>query len=550
MKKYRRRLSVILTFVLILTSIGFTGAFANENNAADGAADQNVQAEEQAVPEAPAADEAPVEDPAADKQAVENTGSGEIPSDGSTATDPAPGDTVTPGESGEQVTPGDSVEPSDSSSEDGQEGETAENRVTITWKNDDGTVLAEDVIEKGTVPAYQGETPVKAEDADYVYEFSGWDNEPVAAEADATYTAQYDKKSKGTIAPEKPVVESFSSFKSIVLEWDAVTVDENKIEYTDEAKESVRYRVRYKKGKNGSWKSWHSVGTALKYHTPKPYTLDPLSTYYFQVEAYTTVDGTEKYSDADSCYDSPVKPMRYKLYIKESGTLTSHYKYNAKKDSYKASGAGKKYVHAGDVVYADRFATGKYMFTEGNYVYYVSRTRVGKKSCVYTTKWNYTPKEIQYFVNDKGVKSKTKYLIMTSTFTQHVYVFKGTKSGSKYKNWKTFTVEKKRSKSKYAYEKDLKKGAVMNWECGTGTASDPTPTSHTGLKETTRWVKVRHSIPWWTKFHGTAAFHGNKIRTNNKGLGKPVSSGCIRNPHERAHWIWDLCKNGTQVVIY
>ena len=546
MKNYRRRLSIILTLVLIITSLGFTGAFADpvagtpdqieQEAAADTAQSPSAETGEQAAAPASGNDQAA---PAGETVPADNAGTADQADPAGTGDQTAPADETVP--AGDAVTTG---------AEDPAADPDAPKKPVVKWVMDDGiTVIKETEVESGTVPVFDGEEPVKAEDDDYVYTFSGWDPEPAAVTEDTTYKAVFTKKSKRGI-PEKPEVKTFSSFKSVALEWEAVTKDVNGDEYTDEAKEQIGYRVRYKKG-NGAWKSWSDVGTKLKYHTPKPYKLDPLSTYHFEVEAYSvSADGTKNYSEADASKDSPVKPMRYKLYIKEGGTLTSHYKYNASKDSYKASGAGKKYVSAGDVIYADRFATGKYMFTEGKYVYYVSRTRVGKKSCVYTTKWNYKPKEIEYFANDKGLKSKTKYLIITSTYTQHVYVLKGKRSGRRYKNWENFTVASKRSRNKYAYEKDLKKGAVMNWECGTGTASDPTPTSHTGLKETTRWVKVRHSIPWWTKFHGTASFHGNKIRTNNKGLGKPVSSGCIRNPHERAHWIWDLCKKGTQVYIY
>ncbi len=44
---------------------------------------------------------------------------------------------------------------------------------TVTWKNGD-TVLKTDTVEEGTAPAYSGDVPEKAEDADYTYTFSGW----------------------------------------------------------------------------------------------------------------------------------------------------------------------------------------------------------------------------------------------------------------------------------------------------------------------------------------------------------------------------------------
>lgn len=63
---------------------------------------------------------------------------------------------------------------------------------TITWKNEDGTVLETDEnVVYGTTPAFDGETPAKAETAEYTYTFSGWSPAVTAATADATYTAVY-----------------------------------------------------------------------------------------------------------------------------------------------------------------------------------------------------------------------------------------------------------------------------------------------------------------------------------------------------------------------
>lgn len=66
----------------------------------------------------------------------------------------------------------------------------------IVWKNDDGTILKEEDVDAGVVPAYTGETPSKADDVLYTYTFTGWSAEPVAATEDATYTAVYDQKHK------------------------------------------------------------------------------------------------------------------------------------------------------------------------------------------------------------------------------------------------------------------------------------------------------------------------------------------------------------------
>ena len=61
---------------------------------------------------------------------------------------------------------------------------------TITWKDYDGTVLGTTAVEENSVPVFEG-TPVRPDDAQYTYTFSGWTPAPVAATADAVYTAAY-----------------------------------------------------------------------------------------------------------------------------------------------------------------------------------------------------------------------------------------------------------------------------------------------------------------------------------------------------------------------
>ena len=63
---------------------------------------------------------------------------------------------------------------------------------TVTWKNWDGTTLETDEdVKAGVTPTYDGNTPVKPEDDDYVYEFTGWSPALSGVSKDATYTATF-----------------------------------------------------------------------------------------------------------------------------------------------------------------------------------------------------------------------------------------------------------------------------------------------------------------------------------------------------------------------
>ncbi len=66
-----------------------------------------------------------------------------------------------------------------------------ETKYTVTFANEDGTVLQTSEVVSGKLPEYLGETPAKADDAGHQYTFKGWDAELAPVTADVTYTATY-----------------------------------------------------------------------------------------------------------------------------------------------------------------------------------------------------------------------------------------------------------------------------------------------------------------------------------------------------------------------
>jgi hypothetical protein len=72
--------------------------------------------------------------------------------------------------------------------------DTTVNTYTITWKNDDGSVIDTTTVPYGTVPTHADAT--KANDAYYTYTFAGWSPELAAVTGDAEYTAQFNAQAK------------------------------------------------------------------------------------------------------------------------------------------------------------------------------------------------------------------------------------------------------------------------------------------------------------------------------------------------------------------
>jgi len=62
---------------------------------------------------------------------------------------------------------------------------------TISFINEDGTVLQKEQVAYGSTPSYKGATPVKAPSAKEHYTFTGWTPEIITVKADRTYRAVY-----------------------------------------------------------------------------------------------------------------------------------------------------------------------------------------------------------------------------------------------------------------------------------------------------------------------------------------------------------------------
>jgi hypothetical protein len=334
-----------------------------------------------------------------------------------------------------------------------------------------------------------------------VFAVDGVDNETtepaVVAQEEAVVDVQMDEE---VITPTvAPTLTAEAGYRAVVLKW--TKVDNTAEEGKTNAAEYYNVYV------NGA-----QTATNVKDLTYTVSGLDPFTAYSFSVAAVnTSKEGTPNVGPQSTAVSKqPVRDIAYALKIKKSGTLKSHKGPKAKMK-----------VKTGQTIYAYGFAGGKYMVRNGDSIFYVARTRVGKKSAIYDTANDYTREEAQNYINQRGTGSATGNLVWVSTWTQHIYLFTGSAG-----NWT----------------------CVDDWNISTGTASTPTPTGIDGVKTLKKKIKKKHNIKWWRVFHGTAALHGVKSNWGKK-LGKVASNGCIRNPIEKAKVIYDLAK-GTRLIIY
>lgn len=213
---------------------------------------------------------------------------------------------------------------------------------TITFTDEDGTVLQSDKVAYGETPSYTGKTPAKPETDQYTYTFAGWDPEITAVKGDATYKALYTstKKEEPTQQPkeETPQVAEPASkaiapllakmtakgSKSLVLSWNKVDGAEGyDIFFTKcSSKESNKSFKKVKTVKGNKTLKWTKKGlkakTSYKAYVNAWVMKDGKKSYMISspiVHAFTS-GSTEKYTNAKS-----VTVNKAKVAIKKGKTF-------------------------------------------------------------------------------------------------------------------------------------------------------------------------------------------------------------------------------------
>ncbi len=212
-----------------------------------------------------------------------------------------------------------------------------------------------------------------------------------------------------------------------------------------------------------------------------------------------------------------IHPYYYKGVMKRTVTVTSE---NGKK---------KKFKRKSKVVVKSRTKASKYTVYSGGETYKIRKKYIELVDLITDGKHPYTEEEATAYVNKKGFRSSTKYLIWVSTYKQHMYVFKGSKG-----KWSCIGV----------------------WRCTTGRFGTDTETPLGKMKIRGRqyeWVWNWNATAYYASRIKCGAIHSWVYKANGSKrsghLGAPRSHGCIRVNIKRAKWIYYNIPRGTSVYV-
>lgn len=232
---------------------------------------------------------------------------------------------------------------------------------------------------------------------------------------------------------------------------------------------------------------------------------DKIYTYYIYAVA---ADGTRSVNPA-RCIGDSVRTMYYTLKFNTGRTLYSH-----------SGGRVRAYFPRGRWFRAVGYTQGKYVFYYGGRIYHVARwSTSGAQVVQANVRRTYRRDEAEFFVNRLGLASRTKYLIWVNTYTQKLYIFKGSKG-----HWVSQN---------------------PGWPVSTGAPSSPT---ETGLARIRQKDYRNNDSNFWSVC-SSYSIH-SKPASQHQGLLWPYSGSCVRNTWVNARWIYYNCPIGTSVYVF
>lgn len=318
-------------------------------------------------------------------------------------------------------------------------------------------------------------------------------------------------------------VAAYAGYGSVSVYWTPVSGAEKYIIYKGSSKAAVDTKVA--EVKPGSYtKQFTSVkpGKVNGYDNNIPFAgykyrdANNGKTAYYKVFA---VKGGKTSVASPVSGSQRVEYITYDFVLKTNKKLTSH-------DGKKKTVRFKK----GTKLTATGFGGGKFKFyyKVGGKSYYFYCNAISTKKAVahYNRKSNYSRLSAQNYVNEWGYSSKTGYMIWASLYTQHIYIFKGSKG-----HWV----------------------CIKDFECSSGAARAASPSGAAkflikgpGTEAKPGKRAKRHNRKWWSPYSSWNSFHS---KLPKQTLGYPASKGCIRCMQDDAYFIYKNIPVYTRVSV-
>lgn len=306
-------------------------------------------------------------------------------------------------------------------------------------------------------------------------------------------------------------------------------------------KNATGYRVyRY----NDSKKKYEVLRDTASLTTSDSKGIQLGKTYKYCVKAYRVVKNVRYYSpSASSAVSIKIQKKSAQELLREqalSTVMAINYKATLRNTAskYSSHGSSKSLgtVSKGTnvtILYRTINSRSKVRLPNGE-ICYIKSSNLNVKSNIYKAN-AYSNDLAEAFVNAKGYTSPTNYLVWLSTYTQRVFIFKGSKN-----KW------------------DL----VRSAPCASGKTSTPTPHGHYEVEyKDSRWYygggyhvnkPVTFTIPK-NYPHGNA-FH-SRIYWNNGSLkdgtmSRPASNGCPRMPDSDISYLYNNVKLNSRVISF
>lgn len=247
--------------------------------------------------------------------------------------------------------------------------------------------------------------------------------------------------------------------------------------------------------------------------------------YRMENGVYYGADMTEKIIYGNSVIDETldaVHPMFYTAYTKKRVGVFRKKNQKSSKDYIRVLKKGTKVT----VIMNDPYKP-KIKLEDGT-VGYTWRGAIRLAVEHYTTK-DYTDEQKEIFVNSKGYSSKTKYFVWIATYTQKIYVFKGSRG-----KWKL----------------------IRTCKAATGAIDTPDyPGEEKIVGKKRRHVYGKRFYQYLSIMSDGNTIHTRPSwRSNGKPvdarLGRPLSHGCVRVSDPDGAFIYNTCGKNTKVLIY